>query len=59
VTIGEPTVVVVGAGYEGKRRCYERLAELGARLGLPTPAAQRVRSLDELFAAAADVGACR
>ena len=32
MTIGEPTVVVVGAGYEGKRRCYERLAELGVHL---------------------------
>jgi carnosine synthase len=32
VTIDGPTVVVVGAGYEGKRRCYERLARLGARL---------------------------
>jgi carnosine synthase len=32
VTTGGPTVVVVGAGYEGKRRYYERLAELGARL---------------------------
>ena len=32
MTIGEPTVVVVGVGYEGKRRYYERLAELGARL---------------------------
>ena len=29
---------------------------MAARLGLPTPKAQRVRSLDELFAAAADVG---
>lgn len=27
-----PTVVVVGAGYEGKRRCYDRLAAIGARL---------------------------
>lgn len=26
------TVVVVGAGYPGKRRIYERMAELGARL---------------------------
>jgi len=34
MTIGGPTVVVVGAGYEGKRRCYERLAALGARLVL-------------------------
>jgi len=32
VTVGEPTVVVVGAGYEGKRHYYERLAGLGARL---------------------------
>lgn len=32
MTIGGATVVVVGAGYEGKRRCYERLATLGARL---------------------------
>jgi biotin carboxylase len=32
VTTGEPTVVVVGAGYEGKRRYYERLAAIGARL---------------------------
>ena len=30
--------------------------ELAARLGLPTPRARRVRSLDELFAAAAYVG---
>lgn len=33
-----------------------RTRELSARLGLPTPKAQRVRSLDELFAAAGDVG---
>ena len=32
MTTGEPTVVVVGAGYEGKRHYYERLAALGARL---------------------------
>jgi biotin carboxylase len=32
VTVGEPTVVVVGAGYEGKRHYYERLAGLGVRL---------------------------
>jgi hypothetical protein len=32
MTIGGPTVVVVGAGYEGKRRYYQRLAGLGARL---------------------------
>jgi carnosine synthase len=33
-----------------------RTREVSARLGLPTPKAQRVRSLDELYAAAADVG---
>jgi biotin carboxylase len=33
-----------------------RTRELSARLGLPTPKAVRVRSLDELFAAAAEVG---
>ena len=33
-----------------------RTRELSARLGLPTPRARRVRSLDELFAAAAYVG---
>jgi biotin carboxylase len=32
VTIGGATVVVVGAGYPGKRHMYERLAELGPRL---------------------------
>jgi biotin carboxylase len=32
VTTGGPTVVVVGAGYQGKRRYYQRLAGLGARL---------------------------
>jgi biotin carboxylase len=32
MTVDGPTVVVVGAGYEGKRRYYERLASLGARL---------------------------
>jgi ATP-grasp N-terminal domain len=32
MSIGEPTVVVIGAGYEGKRRYYQRLAGLGARL---------------------------
>jgi len=28
MTADGATVVVVGAGYEGKRRCYERLAAL-------------------------------
>src|SRR4029450_3311852 len=31
VTVGGATVVVVGAGYPGKRHIYEHLAELGAR----------------------------
>ena len=33
-----------------------RTRELSGQLGLPTPKAQRVRSLDELFAAAAEIG---
>ena len=37
-------------------RSKVRTRELSARLGLPTPKAERVRSLDELFAAAASVG---
>ena len=37
-------------------RSKVRTRELSARLGLPTPKALRVRSLDELFAAAAEVG---
>src|SRR5258708_7353314 len=32
MSTGGPTVVVVGAGYRGKRRYYQRLAGLGARL---------------------------
>lgn len=32
MTVGGATVVVVGAGYPGKRRALARLAELGARL---------------------------
>jgi biotin carboxylase len=37
-------------------RSKVRTRELSAQLGLPTPKARRVRSLDELFAAAAYVG---
>jgi len=37
-------------------RSKVRTRELSAQLGLPTPKARRVRSLDELFAAAAHVG---
>jgi predicted ATP-grasp superfamily ATP-dependent carboligase len=33
-----------------------RMREVSAELGLPTPAARRVQSLDELYAAAAEVG---
>ena len=33
-----------------------RMREVSAELGLPTPAARRVRSLDELYAAAAEIG---
>ena len=32
MTVDGATVVVVGAGYPGKRRIYERMAELGAQL---------------------------
>ncbi|HEY6835170.1 MAG TPA: ATP-grasp domain-containing protein [Gaiellaceae bacterium] len=32
MSVGAATVVVVGAGYPGKRRAYVRMAELGARL---------------------------
>jgi carnosine synthase len=34
VTVDGATVVVVGAGYPGKRRMYERMAQLGARIVL-------------------------
>jgi biotin carboxylase len=37
-------------------RSKVRTRELAAQLGLPTPRARRVQSLDELFAAAAEVG---
>jgi carnosine synthase len=37
-------------------RSKVRTRDLAARLGLPTPRARRVRSLDELFAAANEVG---
>ena len=30
MTIAEPTVVVIGVGLGDKRRCYERLAGMGA-----------------------------
>ena len=34
MTVEGATVVVVGAGYLGKRRIYERIAELGARIAV-------------------------
>ena len=34
MTVDGATVAVVGAGYPGKRRIYERMAALGARLVL-------------------------
>ena len=34
MTLEGATVVVVGAGYLGKRRIYERIAELGARIAV-------------------------
>ena len=34
MTVEGATVVVVGAGYLGKRRTYERIAELGARIAV-------------------------
>ncbi|HET8820252.1 MAG TPA: ATP-grasp domain-containing protein [Thermoleophilaceae bacterium] len=37
-------------------RSKVRMREVSAELGLPTPMAQRVRSLDELYAAAAQIG---
>jgi biotin carboxylase len=37
-------------------RSKVRTREVSARLGLPTPRARRVRSLDELYAAATEVG---
>ena len=37
-------------------RSKVRMREVSAELGLPTPKARRVRSLDELYAAAAEVG---
>jgi biotin carboxylase len=50
VTTGEPTVVVVGAGYEGKRRCYERLAAIGARLVIVDEPGHWSESLADEFA---------
>ena len=47
MTIGGPTVVVIGAGYEGKRRCYQRLARLGARLVIVDEPGHWSRSLTD------------
>ena len=48
---GSPAIQAADAA-----RSKLRTRELSARLGLPTPRAVRVRSLDELYAAAADLG---
>jgi biotin carboxylase len=42
---GVSTVLVVGAGYPGKRACYERLAELGAKLVIADEAGHWSESL--------------
>lgn len=42
---GDPTIVIVGAGYEGKRRYYERLTTLGARLVIVDEAGHWSQSL--------------
>ena len=47
MTIGGPTVVVIGAGYEGKRRCYQRLAGLGTRLVIVDEPGHWSRSLTD------------
>jgi biotin carboxylase len=52
MTIGKPTVVVVGVGYEGKRRFYERLAALGARQVLVEEPGHWSESLAEQIAGA-------
>ena len=52
MTIGKPTVVVVGVGYEGKRRYYERLAALGARQVLVEEPGHWSESLAEQIAGA-------
>jgi carnosine synthase len=50
VTAGEHTVVVVGAGWEGKHRCYERLAALGARMVIVDEPGHWSESLVDEFA---------
>ena len=62
-SVGVAARVAVALGLPGNppeavdaARSKVRTRELAARLGLPTPRARRVQSLDELFAAAAEVG---
>jgi carnosine synthase len=45
VTVAGATTVVVGAGYPGKRRIYERMAELGARIVIVDEAGHWSRQL--------------
>jgi len=56
MTIGTPTVVVVGVGYEGKRPYYERLAALGARQVIVEEPGHWSESLAEQIAGARWVG---
>ena len=50
MTTGEPTMIVVGASYERKRRCYERLAAIGARLVIVDEPGHWSESLVDEFA---------
>ena len=52
MTVSEPTVVVVGTGHESKRRYYERLAELGARMVIVEEPGHWSESLAEQIAGA-------
>ena len=56
MTVSEPTVVVVGTGYESKRRYYERLAALGARQVIVEEPGHWSESLAEQIAGARWVG---
>jgi carnosine synthase len=57
MSVGEATVLVVGAGYEGKRRAHVRMSELGARLVIVDEPGHWSRSLVDDGVAAAWLGA--
>lgn len=57
MTAAGPTVVVIGAGYEGKRRYYQRLAGLGARLVIVDEPGHWSRTLADEIAGTQWVGA--